>query len=96
MNYAYLSSGGILHISSKYEIAKQYSRNNKLVSTDLEILRGLPAIIYKEIQYPLMVYSMGEAYLIINNNIYSRKRVKLEDYPEVYNVYMNLIGDDKV
>lgn len=91
MNYAYLSSGGILHISSAYEIAKQYGKNEQLVATDLEILRGYPAVEYEGEKYPLMVYSIGEAYLILNNNIYSRKRVKLEDYPEVYNVYMILI-----
>ena len=91
MNYAYLSSGGILHVTSTNTIAKQYGRNNLFVETDLEILRGYPAVEYEGEKYPLMVYSVGESYLILNNNIYSRKRVKLEDYPEVYNIYMNLI-----
>ena len=91
MNYVYLSSGGILHVTSTYEIAKQYGKNEQLIATDLEMLRGYPAVEYEGEKYPLMVYSVGESYLILNNNIYSRKRVKLEDYPEVYNIYMNLI-----
>lgn len=94
MNYAYLSSGGILHVTNNKENANNTAKYNRVIETEIESLRGYPAVTYEDTKYPLMVYSIGEAYLIINSNIYSRKRVKLEDYPEVYNIYINLTGVD--
>lgn len=47
--FAYLDKGGVLHITAKEETAKEYSRNGRVIATELPASGGYPLVGNEEI-----------------------------------------------
>lgn len=79
--FAYIDNSGILHIVTKKEDAEKYSRNGKVVETDILSSKGYPLADGDEI----IVYSETEMKKEANNKIL----LDINKYPHLSELYKN-------
>ena len=85
MKYAYLDRGNILHVSASKSIAAQYSKNSRVIETELPAKNGFPVAGGQKV----FMYSPGEMY--IGGNDRSGKQAAPEDVPELAKLYKSLM-----
>ena len=85
--YAYIDRQGIMRIVSKEETAKQYSRNGKVITTELPDKNGTPALYNKVLKSTeeVWVFGIGKAYWEPREK--AGEEIKLKDYPELMQLY---------
>lgn len=90
-NYAYIDKQGIMRIVGKEETAKQYSKNGKVVMTELPDKNGTPALYNKVLKSTeeVWVFGIGKAYWEPREK--AGEEIKLKDYPELMGLF-NLYG----
>ena len=94
INYAYITPAGILKILDKdKEAAKKYSKNGKVVETTIECEGGYPVITYDNKRQTVVVYGLDKAVIGNGKNVKKEDgdKIKLELYPELYNLYKELM-----
>ncbi len=94
INYAYITPAGILKILDKdKEAAKKYSKNGKVVETTIECEGGYPVITYDNKRQTVVVYGLDKAVIGNGKNVKTEDgdKIKLELYPELYNLYKELM-----
>ena len=94
INYAYITPAGILKILDKdKEAAKKYSKNGKVVETTIECEGGYPVITYDNKRQTVVVYGLDKAVIGNGKNVKTEDgdKIKLELYPEFYNLYKELM-----
>lgn len=94
INYAYLTKAKILKITDEdIEAAKKYSFNGKYAETTVECEGGYPVITYNNERVTVAVYGLD--YAVVNNgkNVKTKDgtKIDLELYPEIYNLYKELM-----
>ncbi len=94
INYAYITPAGILKITDEdKEAAKKYSKNGKYVETTIECEGGYPVITYDNKRQTVAVYGLDKAVIGNGRNVKTEDgdKIKLELYPELYNLYKELM-----
>ena len=94
INYAYITPAGILKITDEdKESAKKYSKNGKYVETTIECSGGYPVITYDNKRQTVVVYGLDKAVIGNGKNVKTEDgdKIKLELYPELYNLYKELM-----
>ena len=94
INYAYITPAGILKTLDKdKEAAKKYSKNGKVVETTIECEGGYPVITYDNKRQTVVVYGLDKAVIGNGKNVKTEDgdKIKLELYPELYNLYKELM-----
>lgn len=94
INYAYITPAGILKITDEdKEAAKKYSKNGKVVETTIECEGGYPVITYDNKRQTVVVYDLDNAVAGNGKNVKTEDgdKIKLELYPELYNLYKELM-----
>lgn len=90
MSWSYVDAGCILHIVDDEETAKQNAkRSKKYIETNIKSMNNMPLVNIDGEYKKIMVYNIGEAY--IDGDAYNGKRVPLENFPEIYNLYKQLM-----
>ena len=94
INYAYITPAGILKITDEdKEAAKKYSKNGKYVETTIECEGGYPVITYDNKRQTVVVYDLDNAVVGNGKNVKTEDgdKIDLELYPELYNIYKELM-----
>ena len=94
INYAYITEVGILKVTDEdVEAAKKYSKNGKVVETTIECEGGYPVITYNNKRQTVVVYGLDKAVIGNGKNVKTEDgdKIKLELYPELYNLYKELM-----
>ena len=94
INYAYITPAGILKITDEdKDAAKKYSKNGKVVETTIECEGGYPVITYDNKRQTVAVYGLDKAVIGNEKNVKTEDgdKIKLELYPELYNLYKELM-----